>query len=166
MFLGTAMYVFFKQFPDETAFQILVGTNDKEAEQILPFFVLKCLPPGISGLVIAAVLAAAMSSLDSSINAISTVSVVDIYRRHLVKAREERHYLMVARAVAIVASVLMLVIAVWFDSLEKKTFQDTGIIIAAFLAGFFVGGLVSKLEGKQRDMTNLTIWTQDDTPLE
>ncbi len=235
MFLGTAMYVYFKQFPDETAFQMLVGSNGKEAEQILPFFVLKCLPAGISGLVIAAVLAAAMSSLDSSINAISTVSVVDIYRRHFVKDRNERHYLFAARVVAIVASVLMLVIAVWFDSLEKKTFQDTGIIIAAFLGGgllgiymlgffttwgdgrailwgiilttvftvwkggvtlewwdapanswfntdnyytgflanvimfltgFFVGGLVSKLQGKKRDMTNLTIWTQDGTPLD
>ena len=235
MFLGTALYVYYKHFPDENAFQILTGQGGKEAEQILPYFVLTTLPAGVSGLVVAAVLAAAMSSIDSSINAVSTVSIVDIYRRHFVTGKDERHYLRAARAIAIVSSVLMLVIAIWFDHIDKKTFQDTGIILASFmggglfgiymlgflttwgdgravflgilcttsytvwmgggelgwwtvpgdawysvnnyyvgfvghvimfLVGFFGGGLISKLEGKRRPLTNLTVWTQDGTPLD
>ncbi len=235
MFLGTAMYVFFKHFPDQTAFNILVGAEGKEAEQILPYFVLTSLPAGVSGLVVAAVLAAAMSSVDSSINAVSTVTVVDIYRRHMVKNADERHYLRTARAIGIVASVLMIVIAIWFDHIDKKTFQDTGIILAAimgggvfgiymlgffttwgdgktvlwgilaalaytvwtggilvhwwappanawlrvdsyyiglvanalaFLVAFFLFGLIGRIRGRKRDLTNLTVWTQDDTPLE
>ena len=229
MFLGTAFYVFFTVHPDPTAFAILVGTEGKSAEHILPFFVLRYLPAGAAGLVAAAVLAAAMSSLDSSINAISTLCVVDIYRRHLVKDRDEAHYLRVARYIALAASVLMIVVAVWYNSLEIKTFQDMGFILAAllgggifglfmlgflttwgdgravgvgvvatllytlwmvakrfnylpegifpdtdeyytglianlvlFFVGFFLGGLLPK---KKRDMTNLTVWTQDDTPL-
>ena len=230
MFLGTAMYVFFKTFPDQGAYDILVGANGKAAEQVLPYFVLNYLPAGIAGLVVAAALAAAMSSLDSSINAISTISIIDIYRRHLVKDKEESHYLLVARIIAVAASILMLGIAWWFDTIEKKTFQDIGIIIAAllgggllglymlgflttwgdgraifcgiiatsaytiwmglqkvgwlpaewppntddyytgfianiimFLVGFFLGGFLPK---RERDLTNLTVWTQDKTPLE
>jgi solute:Na+ symporter, SSS family len=231
MFLGTAMYVFFKFFPDEKAYGILIGSEGQAAEQILPFFVLNYLPVGIGGLVVAAVLAAAMSSLDSSINAISTVFITDIYRRHMQKEAGENHYLSMARAVAIVASVLMILIAIWFNSIERKTFQDTGIILAAlmgggllgifmlgffvpwgdgraifcgivfttvytawmglqklewiarpeiwwlrtddyytgflanvimFLAGFAVGGFFTR----KRDLTNLTVWTQDKTPLQ
>ena len=232
MFLGTAMYVFFKTFPDESAYQMLVGVNGKEAEQILPYFVLQYLPAGFSGLVIAAVLAAAMSTIDSGINAIATIAVVDVYRRHLVQDREEGHYLRVARGVAIVASVLMILIALWFVGLPRKTYQDIGIIMAALMAGGLLGvymlgfftpwgdgraivcavvvttvytcwmgmqelgwiarpawawlrtdayytGLLANaimfltalavgivLHRKGRDLTNLTVWTQDKTPLD
>jgi solute:Na+ symporter, SSS family len=139
MFLGGAMYVYFKHFPNPEAFDILMGYNDHSAEEILPFFVLKFLPAGLSGLVVAAVLAAAMSSLDSSLNSIATVSIHDIYRRHLVKDRDERHYLVAARWVAVVASVLMLASAYWLTTMDMKTFQDTGIILAALMGGGIFG---------------------------
>jgi solute:Na+ symporter, SSS family len=233
MFLGTAFYVFYKIHPDPTAFAILTGADGVAAERILPYFVLQYLPAGLSGLVIAAVLAAAMSSLDSSINAIATLSIVDVYRRHLVKNKTDAHYLRAAQCIAIAASVLMIVVALWYTTLDVKTFQDMGFVLAAllscgifglFMLGFLttwgdgraigVGVLVtmlytsfmvarrfgllpqwlpseilpateeyytglianmllfvvafvigSLLPGKKRDLTNLTVWTQDKTPL-
>jgi SSS family solute:Na+ symporter len=72
MFLGTALYVFYQQFPSVETGQMLDGT--RKAEEIVPWFILNEMPTGLSGIVIAAALAAAMSSLDSSINAISTVA--------------------------------------------------------------------------------------------
>ena len=49
-----------------------------------------------------------------------------------------------------------------------KALARTGALANAtmFLVAFFVGGLITKLEGKERDMTNLTVWTQDGTPLD
>ena len=76
MFLGTALYAYFQVYPSEAASEMLIGTRN--AEDILPYFIIYYLPAGISGLIIAAAIAAAMSSLDSSINSISTVSVHDI----------------------------------------------------------------------------------------
>ena len=93
MFLGTALFAFFQVFPQPEATAMLDGSAKPEG--IVPFFVLNYLPHGIAGLVISALLAAGMSSLDSSINAISTVWIVDIYRRHWVRDREDRHYLVV-----------------------------------------------------------------------
>lgn len=137
MFLGTALFVFFKQFPAPEAAEMLDGT--RKAEQVFPFFIIKHLPPGVTGLVIAAALAAAMSSLDSSINAIATVSVVDIYRRHLAPGRADRHYLKVAWAVATAAAALMIGGGVLLAHAETKTLQDTGTILASLLGAGLLG---------------------------
>jgi solute:Na+ symporter, SSS family len=140
MFLGGAIYVYFKHFPNPEAYEMLVGTNGAAAEKILPFFVLNYLPYGLGGLVVAAVMAAGMSSIDSSLNSLATVAVVDIYKRHMAKDKSDKHYLRVARGVAIAASVLMLGVAYWYTTIEMKTFYDTGLILGA-LMGFGLFGL-------------------------
>ena len=133
MFLGTALFVFFQQFPTPESSEMLVGA--RKAEEVVPFFILNQLPPGVAGLVIAAALAAGMSSLDSSINAISTVVVVDVYRRHLVPDRSDRHYLRVAWIVAALASAGMLAGANWLLLAEGPTLQDVSIQLTSLLGG-------------------------------
>lgn len=137
MFLGTALYVFFQVFPTETAAQILTG--EQKAEQILPYFINHYLPAGIAGIVIAAALAAAMSSLDSSINAISTVTIVDIYKRFTVLDRTDKHYLLVARLIAVLASVFMILGAISLMKAETKTLQDTATILVSIVSGGVLG---------------------------
>jgi SSS family solute:Na+ symporter len=133
MFLGTALYVFFDSFPATAATQILEGT--RKAEEILPYFIIHHLPDGLIGLVLAAALAAAMSSLDSSINSISTVSISDLYRRHINKQANDTHYLWAARGIGIVVGALMIVGAVLLNITETKTLQDTATILTSLLAG-------------------------------
>lgn len=137
MFIGTSLYVFFKVYPTIEATEMLNGV--RKADQILPFFIVNYMPPGVTGLVIAAVLAAGMSSLDSSINAISTVTVVDIYRRHMVKGKSDRHYLKVAWVSAAVAAALMIAGAIVFAKSESKTFQDTAVILGSLFSGGLLG---------------------------
>ncbi|HLY17543.1 MAG TPA: sodium:solute symporter [Bryobacteraceae bacterium] len=60
-------------------------------------FVTKYLPSGIVGLVIAVILAATMSSSSGEINSLATVSVVDIYKRHVRKGAPDHHYLTASR---------------------------------------------------------------------
>jgi len=59
----------------------IAGTNLNDTNYVFPHFILTQLPVGIIGLLIAGIFAAAMSSIDSELNAISTVFVVDWYRR-------------------------------------------------------------------------------------
>jgi SSS family solute:Na+ symporter len=108
-------------------------------EGIVPFFVLNHLPAGIAGLVIAAALASGMSSLDSSINAVATVGVVDVYRRMIAPARDEQHYLHVAWGIAAVASLAMIVGAWGLLHAESRTLQDTSIKLTALLGGGILG---------------------------
>jgi len=72
--IGTALYVFYKSQP---------GLLDPalQNDAIFPAFIARELPAGVSGLVIAGVFAAAMSTLDSSMNSIATAVVTDFYRR-------------------------------------------------------------------------------------
>lgn len=133
MFLGTALYVFFQVFPTPEAAEILDGT--RKAEEILPYFIISYLPSGLVGLVIAAALAAAMSSLDSSINAISTVTINDIYRRHLKPDQPDQHYLRIAKIVAAASGGLMIVGAIYLTYAETKTLQDTATILTSLLGG-------------------------------
>ena len=136
-FLGTSLYVFYQHFPADEAKEMLTGA--RKAEQILPFFVMHHLPVGASGLVLAAVLAAAMSSLDSSLNAIATVGIVDIYRRRVVRGRDDAHYLYAARLIAVGASVFMILGALVLAYSEDKTLADTSIILSSILAGGLLG---------------------------
>ncbi|MGE4605230.1 MAG: sodium:solute symporter, partial [Myxococcota bacterium] len=77
--------------------------------------------------------------LDSSINAISTVGVVDIYRRHLAPGRDDRHYLRAARCIAAAASLAMLVGATLLLNAEGQTLQDTSIKLTSLLGGGLLG---------------------------
>ncbi len=142
MFLGTALYVFFKANPTEATTQMLEGT--KKAEQVLPFFIVNYMPIGFRGLVVASALAAAMSSLDSSINAICTLGVVDIYRRHISKNRDDKHYLRVAQVLATLASVVMIIGALILIYTTTKTVREMMVIImsvfGAGLLGIYVLG--------------------------
>ena len=137
MFLGTGLYVFYKAHPTGAATAMLTGAE--KAEGILPYFVLNELPAGISGLVIAAVLAAAMSSISSSINGVSAVGIVDIYRRRLVKNRDDRHYVRVAKGIGLAEAILMMVGATILVTVESKTLQDTARILTALTAGGLLG---------------------------
>ena len=137
MFIGTSLYVFFQVFPTIEATEMLNGV--RKAEQIFPYFILNFLPPGFTGLVIAAALAAAMSSLDSSINAISTVGVVDIYRRHIKKAEKDKHYLQIAWVIAGGAALFMVCGALILNASETKTLQDTATILSSITGGGLLG---------------------------
>ncbi len=137
MFLGTALWVFFQVYPDVQAGAILSG--EARAETLMPHFITAYLPAGVAGLVIAAALAAAMSSLDSSINSVTTVSVVDLYRRHFHPDQDDRHYLKVAWGIAIAVTGLMIAGALWLNQADTKTLQDTSTILVSLLGGGMLG---------------------------
>jgi len=131
-FIGTTLFVFYTVFPDITI-------NRLEADQVFPYFILTNLPTGVAGLILAAVLAAGMSTLDSSINAIATVSVVDIFKPYWLKNRSDRTYLRVARFIAIGVSLLMVGGAVFFSAIEKESVNDLSWIVASVFGGCLVG---------------------------
>ncbi|MFO7973060.1 MAG: sodium/solute symporter [Candidatus Hydrogenedentota bacterium] len=153
MFLGTALYVFYQNFPQPEAIDMLAGANEAKAEGILPFFVINRLPVGVTGLVIAAVLSAAMSSISSSINGVCAVSIVDVYRRHLVTDRDDKHYVIVAKLIGAAQGIIMIVGALILTWVETKTLQDTSTQMAAMMAGglaalYLLGFLTVRCNGK------------------
>lgn len=88
-FLGTALWAFYKYFPQELSMSI------SDSDAILPWYMSTALPRGVLGLVIAGLFAAAMSTLSSSMNSAATAFVTDIYRK-MQPRRDERHMLSIA----------------------------------------------------------------------
>ncbi len=131
-FLGTSVFVFYKVLPDPAVAGL-------QADEVFPYFILTQIPAGIAGLVIAGVLAAAMSSLDSSINAVSTLVTVDLMKPYLARNREDRFYLKWARVIATITSGVMIAGAVLFSSVQKESMNDLSWIMASVFGGCLLG---------------------------
>lgn len=71
------------------------GAND--TNYIFLTFVTKYMPAGVVGLIMAAIFAAAMSTISAEINSLATVSVIDVYQRHMKREASDRHYLLASR---------------------------------------------------------------------
>ena len=80
-----------------------------------------------------------MSSLDSSINSIATVTTVDLLKPWLAPGRDDRFYLRFARLIAVLASAVMICGAVFFSSIEKESMNDLSWIIASVFGGCLLG---------------------------
>ncbi len=136
-FVGTCLFVYFKILPDE-------NIADLTKEQIFPYFILTRLPDGVAGIVLAGVLAAAMSSVDSTLNAISAITVVDLVKPYFAKNKSDRFYLNTAKVIAAFVSVIMIVVAIIFSQMETSTMNELnwafGSIFAGCLMGLFMLG--------------------------
>lgn len=80
MFGGLAMFAWYHEYSNQTL-KTFYEQFMPRADQALPRFIAQQMPPGLSGLILAALLAAAMSSLSSCINSISSVVVTDFMER-------------------------------------------------------------------------------------
>lgn len=151
MLVGTALYVFYNFFPDPNVTAMLSGA--KKAEDIVPFFVTTQLGSGWTGLVIAAVLAAAMSSMSSAMNSISAVAITDLYQRHLAPQRSESTYIRAAQWVTLGSSLIMMGGAWWLFNAKTTTLQNLwtefqSIIAGGLLGLFLLGFLTRRVQGR------------------
>lgn len=139
MFMGTCLYVFFKQHPDPQAAAILTGAGGAKPESILPYFCVSQLPSGLTGIVITGILAAAMSASSASISGIAAVFITDIYKPFIVKRAGEKHYVLAARIVSTLACLIMMGGAALFYRASDLTLQDLGMRLGAILGGGILG---------------------------
>lgn len=83
-----------------------------DTNYIFPHFILSKIPIGIVGLIVAGIFAAALSSIDSELNALSTISIVDWYKRLHDEKRSELHYLRSSRVATLVWGLLATLAAI------------------------------------------------------
>jgi Na+/proline symporter len=112
----------------------LAGASD--TNYIFLSFVTHYLPVGVVGLVIAVIFTAAMSAISGEINSLATVTVIDIYKRHMVRDGSDTHYLAASRF----ATVFWGIYAVVFAS----TATGFGALIEAVnqVGSLFYGGML------------------------
>ncbi len=86
-----------------------VETNDKD--YVFIHFILNNLPVGLIGLLLAVILSAAMSSTASELNALGTITALDLYKRNQKKDRDPKHYLMATKGFTLLWGVIAICIA-------------------------------------------------------
>lgn len=106
----------------------IVGRSDSEKAYVV--MMTRYLPMGLLGLVIASLLAAFMSTIDTHVNLASAFFVNDVYRRFLRPDRTDKHYILVAR----ISSFVVILIAGAF-TLLMDSIGDLFLFFLAFLSG-------------------------------
>ncbi|MEA1786204.1 sodium:solute symporter [Arenibacter sp. GZD96] len=120
----------------------IVETNDKD--YVFIHFILNFLPKGLIGLLLAVILSAAMSSTASELNALGTISALDLYKRNRKGSFSPKHYVNVSKIFTLLWGIIAILIAS-FASLFDNLIQLVNIIgsifygnvLGIFLIAFF-----------------------------
>jgi Na+/proline symporter len=78
-----------------------IDPDFNDTNYVFPTFVLTKLPVGVVGLILVAIFAAAMSTVESELTSLSTATIVDFYQRYLRRTENDRHYLVVSRVATV-----------------------------------------------------------------
>jgi Na+/proline symporter len=121
-------------------------TPAPDVNYVFPTFVTTRLPPGLVGLIIAAIFAAAMSSIAAELNSLATSSVIDIYRRLLKPDASDAHYLLVSKLMTAFWGVVACLVAVYAAGLGSliEVVNRFGSFFYGSLLGVFVLALAFK----------------------
>ncbi len=140
-FLGTALYVYYRKFPE------MLDPGMQLTDNIFAHYIISRLPPGVSGILITGIFAAAMSTLDSSMNAIATTVSNDFYAR-LRKNKNDLSTVKIAKWTTLLVGVLGTSYSLFLSKFKIISFLDHYDITIAYtlcsVSGIFLLGILTK----------------------
>lgn len=146
MFIGTALFAYYH------AQGAPVLPEGLKSDEVFPYFISHELPVGVRGLIIAALAAAAISSLDSDLNCLSAIAVQDYYLRFRKKATDQQQ-LRFGKWMVVLAGVGAIGVAVLYISWGGEgvlgALFELYAIFSAGIVGIFLLGLFSRRANKQ-----------------
>lgn len=129
LLIGAGLYVFYGQHPATFA----------SADRIFPTFIVREMPIGIAGLLVAAILAAAMSNLSAALNSLSSTTVVDFYM-HLRPQADDRERAIISKSSTVLWALVLFAIAVYSVGVGGKGHVvEIGLSIASVAYGCLLG---------------------------
>jgi SSS family solute:Na+ symporter len=147
--IGTSLYAYYQ------VAEVLPGDVAGQADKVLPHFMVTKVPAGLSGLIISAILSAAMSTISSGMNASATVFTIDIYKRYFAPQLSDKKQLMVLRMSTVIFGLLGL--GTGLAMIGSKSLLDTwwelSGIFAGGMLGLFLLGIISRRSGNPEALT-------------
>lgn len=138
--IGTALYTYYQVYPE------LLPAEGIKADYVFPLFIVNQLPTGLTGLLIASIFAAGMSTVATSVTSSSTIVLTDYYQR-IRKQTSDRERLWVLKIASLVIGVLGILIAlalVNVDSILDAWWKLSSIFSGGMLGLFLLGYLAKK----------------------
>jgi SSS family solute:Na+ symporter len=141
--IGLALLAFFRARPE----MLPAGqTIDGDADKLFPTFIVSALPQGISGLVIAGLLAAAMSSLSSGLNSACSVVTTDFINRFRRRKGTETDHVRLAKYVSLVIGVVVVTLGTLVGQVEgsllELCYKIANLLVAPLFLLFFLAMFV------------------------
>ena len=111
-----------------------------DVNYVFPTFVVQNMPMGVIGLIIAAIFAAAMSSISAELNALATATTFDFYRRHFSTEADDKHYVLVGRIATFFWGIFACIVAIYATNLGSliEVVNKFGSFFYGSLLGVFV----------------------------
>jgi len=144
LFIGTLLFAYYRPYLLPGYATGPAATPFVTPDQVFPDFIINHVPSGLSGLIIAAVLAAATSP---SVNSIAATAVNDLYQP-LVRHRSDAHYLRVSRILTVIAGIAQITVALTLIG-QKGSAVNTALGVASLINGPILG--VFLLSALQRE---------------
>jgi len=140
--LGVILFVFYFHHPE-------IRATLQNPDAVVPHYAAKMLPHGLTGLVIASILAGSMSTVSASINSLATSTVLDIYQRFPRTPRSEQHYVRASRWATLVWGMLATVGALYAPRLGTLVLAFTRVqsLMGGVILGIFLLGVTNKQIG-------------------
>ena len=152
--LGTLLYVFYTENPD--ALTPSISSNDS----IFPWYIVNELPIGVSGLLIAGIFSAAMSSISSSLNSVSTAYCNDFHLHFRPKIADMK-LLRIARLATMITGVIGVLLALWMAESNIKSLWDQFYrflgLFTGGLGGMFLLGMLTKKANSKGTLLGLLV---------
>ena len=144
LLIGAGLYVFYGLDSSGAPFitqshHVMGGVANLSPDRIFPTFIVTQMPIGIAGLLIAAILAAAMSNLSAALNSLSSTTVVDFYM-HWRPNADDRERMLISRSSTVLWAFVLFAIAVYsIHAGGKGHVVETGLSIASVAYGCLLG---------------------------
>ncbi len=139
--IGTLLFIFYTEMPN--ALSPAISNNDS----IFPWYIVRELPVGVSGLLVAGIFSAAMSSISSSLNSVSTAYCND-FHSHFRPQLKDRELLRIARIATVATGILGVLLALWMANSNIKSLWDQFYrylgLFTGGLGGMFLLGMLTK----------------------
>lgn len=129
--IGTALFVYYRAFPERLDPTLPIDAT-------FPLFIAAELPAGITGLIIAGIFAAAMSTLSGIINSVATLVSVDFYEK-LVRRPSQRKSVLLAELATVATGLVGIGTALLLSRFDIHSLFDVSIELAGLLGGGFAG---------------------------
>lgn len=138
-FIGTALFAFYSAQPE-------LLPESVSGDSVYPYFIVSELPIGLTGIIIAAVLAAAMSTVDSSLNSSATLILQDIYKRYLRPEASDKESMRVLYGATFLWGVVGTGMALLMIGAQSAldVWWEYASIFSGGMLGLFLLGLVSR----------------------
>jgi SSS family solute:Na+ symporter len=131
LYIGTTLFAFYSG-PDH-----VLGEAITKGDQVFPHFIATQLPVGVKGLIIAAILAASMSTIDSALNCSATVLYVDYYKKYFKPKASEKSSVNFLRLTTVIWGIAGIAVALLL--INAKSALDIWWIIAGIFGGGILG---------------------------